>query len=88
METEPESFSNILEFDLLQLRELDVIEVNEDNHQEGFTDPYEETGQMVKNRYLRRGPDGTYLDMHVIKFRRDEFHRRILEVQAEFLVRI
>ncbi|XP_063850682.1 Na(+)/citrate cotransporter-like isoform X1 [Scylla paramamosain] len=53
--------------ELTKLREMDVIKANEDSHHVGFTNHAEETGHIAKNRYLRRGPDGTYIDMHVIK---------------------
>lgn len=46
---------------------MDLTELNEESYQESFTNPSEETGQIVKNKYLQRGPDGTHLDMHVIK---------------------
>ncbi|KAK8378457.1 hypothetical protein O3P69_011160 [Scylla paramamosain] len=53
--------------ELTKLREMDVIKSNEDSHHVGITNDCEETGHIAKNRYLRRGPDGTYIDMHVIK---------------------
>ncbi|XP_063850188.1 Na(+)/citrate cotransporter-like isoform X2 [Scylla paramamosain] len=72
--------------ELTKLREMDVIKSNEDSHHVGITNDCEETGHIAKNRYLRRGPDGTYIDMHVIKEETNEESEieqvEVLEVTA------
>lgn len=52
---------------LPQLRKMEM-KSKEERHCEGGRNHEEEAGQMVKNRYLRPGPNGTYIDMHVIKW--------------------
>lgn len=58
--------------ELTQLRELEVQSDQQIQHQGEDRSPRELTGKIAKNRYLRPGPDGTYIDMYVIKEETEE----------------